>query len=194
MAWLQKAASTLDGEPSPDHSRNAPVGTPACLAQSPQLYKQMAIASDFDRVFEVGPVFRAENSNTRRHLCEFVGLDMEMSLGYHYDEVIEVLHAMFVHIFDGLETRCAPELAAVRAQFPSDKPRCAERPTVARERQRRPRPLARPRALTPVRPGQVHWEEAEAMLAEDGAEAPPRPVRPLRPLLDMSVTRPRHVL
>ena len=77
----------------------------------------MAIASDFDRVFEVGPVFRAENSNTRRHLCEFVGLDMEMSLGYHYDEVIEVLHAMFVHIFDGLETRCAPELAAVRAQM-----------------------------------------------------------------------------
>mmetsp|Transcript_37817 Transcript_37817/g.122262 ORF Transcript_37817/g.122262 Transcript_37817/m.122262 type:complete len:604 (-) Transcript_37817:148-1959(-) len=124
-------------------------GTPACLAQSPQLYKQMAIASDFDRVFEVGPVFRAENSNTRRHLCEFVGLDMEMSLSYHYDEVIEVLHAMFVHIFDGLETRCAPELAAVRAQFPSDKPRCAERPTV------------------------VHWEEAEAMLAEDGVEAPP---------------------
>mmetsp|Transcript_34984 Transcript_34984/g.104332 ORF Transcript_34984/g.104332 Transcript_34984/m.104332 type:complete len:604 (+) Transcript_34984:23-1834(+) len=124
-------------------------GRDAYLAQSPQLYKQMAIASDFDRVFEVGPVFRAENSNTRRHLCEFVGLDMEMSLGYHYDEVIEVLHAMFVHIFDGLETRCAPELAAVRAQFPSDKPRCAERPTV------------------------VHWEEAEEMLAEDGAEAPP---------------------
>jgi len=138
-----------ESEGGADVFRTDYFGTPACLAQSPQLYKQMAIASDFDRVFEVGPVFRAENSNTRRHLCEFVGLDMEMSLGYHYDEVIEVLHAMFVHIFDGLETRCAPELAAVRAQFPSDKPRCAERPTV------------------------VHWEEAEEMLAEDGAEAPP---------------------
>lgn len=40
-------------------------GQGACLAQSPQLYKQMAISSDLDRVFEVGPVFRAENSNTR---------------------------------------------------------------------------------------------------------------------------------
>ena len=40
-------------------------GTPACLAQSPQLYKQMAISSDLDRVFEIGPVFRAEKSNTR---------------------------------------------------------------------------------------------------------------------------------
>lgn len=45
-------------------------GTEACLAQSPQLYKQMAISSDLSRVFEVAPVFRAENSNTRRFvLC-----------------------------------------------------------------------------------------------------------------------------
>ena len=55
-------------------------GTPACLAQSPQLYKQMAISSDLERVYEIGPVFRAENSNTRRHLCEFTGLDMEMAI------------------------------------------------------------------------------------------------------------------
>lgn len=40
-------------------------GTPACLAQSPQLYKQMAISADLERVFEIGPVFRAEKSNTR---------------------------------------------------------------------------------------------------------------------------------
>jgi aspartyl/asparaginyl-tRNA synthetase len=39
-------------------------------ASLPQLYKQMAIAADLGRVFEIGPVFRAENSNTRRHLCE----------------------------------------------------------------------------------------------------------------------------
>lgn len=42
------------------------MGQPACLAQSPQLYKQMAVESDLERVFEVGPVFRAENSNTHR--------------------------------------------------------------------------------------------------------------------------------
>ena len=47
----------------------------------------MAISSDLDRVFEIGPVFRAENSNTRRHLCEFVGLDLEMAFDNHYNEV-----------------------------------------------------------------------------------------------------------
>ena len=79
-----------ESEGGADVFRTDYFGTPACLAQSPQLYKQMAIASDMNRVFEVGPVFRAENSNTRRHLCEFVGLDMEMAFNYHYDEVIEV--------------------------------------------------------------------------------------------------------
>ena len=41
----------------------------ACLAQSPQLYKQMCVMGDFQRVFEIGPVFRAENSFTHRHMC-----------------------------------------------------------------------------------------------------------------------------
>jgi aspartyl-tRNA synthetase len=80
-------------------------GTTACLAQSPQLYKQMAVASDLDRVFEIGPVFRAENSNTRRHLCEFTGLDLEMTIHDHYDEALLVVHRMFRHIFEGLEHR-----------------------------------------------------------------------------------------
>jgi aspartyl-tRNA synthetase len=46
-----------------------------------------AACSDFERVFEIGPVFRAENSNTHRHLCEFHGLDMEMIMNEHYYEV-----------------------------------------------------------------------------------------------------------
>lgn len=62
-------------------------GQPACLAQSPQLHKQMAVCGGFERVFEVGPVFRAESSDTHRHLCEFVGLDVEMALRDHYSEV-----------------------------------------------------------------------------------------------------------
>jgi len=63
-------------------------GNDACLAQSPQLYKQMTSAcSDFERVFEIGPVFRAENSNTHRHLCEFHGLDLELAINEHYYEV-----------------------------------------------------------------------------------------------------------
>jgi aspartyl-tRNA synthetase len=62
-------------------------GQPACLAQSPQLHKQMAVCGGFERVFEVGPVFRAEGSDTHRHLCEFVGLDAEMALRDSYSEV-----------------------------------------------------------------------------------------------------------
>lgn len=62
-------------------------GKPACLAQSPQLHKQMAICGDFNRVFEIGPVFRAEDSFTHRHLCEFTGLDVEMEIKKHYFEV-----------------------------------------------------------------------------------------------------------
>jgi aspartyl/asparaginyl-tRNA synthetase len=75
------------------------MGRPGCLAQSPQFYKQMAICSDLGRVFEIGPVFRAENSYTHRHLCEFTGLDMEMALHESYHEVLDVLDALFVHMF-----------------------------------------------------------------------------------------------
>ena len=62
----------------------------------------MAISSDLDRVFEVGPVFRAENSNTRRHLCEFTGLDMEMAIGEHYDECDSTLRCVWVDTFEVL--------------------------------------------------------------------------------------------
>ncbi len=94
-------------------------GDDACLAQSPQLYKQMAAAcSDLERVFEIGPVFRAENSNTHRHLCEFHGLDMEMAFSEHYYEVLDVFSDLFIYIFDGLNARFRAEIEAVRAQHP----------------------------------------------------------------------------
>lgn len=51
-------------------------GRPAFLAQSPQLAKQMCMSADFEKVYEVGAVFRAENSNTPRHMTEFTGLDL----------------------------------------------------------------------------------------------------------------------
>ena len=50
-------------------------------------------------------VFRAEDSNTHRHLTEFVGLDLEMAFNYHYHEVVEVIADMFVQIFKGLRDR-----------------------------------------------------------------------------------------
>lgn len=94
-------------------------GRPGCLAQSPQLYKQMAISSDLGRVFEIGPVFRAENSNTHRHLCEFTGLDFEMAFKESYEEVLEVIEDMFKYIFKGLNQRCTAEIAAVHRQYPN---------------------------------------------------------------------------
>ncbi|TVU10726.1 hypothetical protein EJB05_44272, partial [Eragrostis curvula] len=93
-------------------------GQPACLAQSPQLYKQMAICGGYERVFEVGPVFRAENSNTHRHLCEFVGLDAEMELKEHYFEVCDIIDGLFVSIFKHLTENCKEELETINRQYP----------------------------------------------------------------------------
>lgn len=90
----------------------------AYLAQSPQLYKQQLIAADFERVYEIAPVFRAENSNTHRHMTEFMGLDLEMAFEEHYDEVVELLSDMFLFIFTQLKTRYASEIAIVRKQYP----------------------------------------------------------------------------
>ena len=49
----------------------------------------MAIMGDLGRVFEIGPVFRAEKSFTNRHMCEFVGMDIEMAIKEHYFEVLK---------------------------------------------------------------------------------------------------------
>lgn len=62
----------------------------AYLAQSPQFYKQMAMAAGFEKVFEVGPVFRAEPSFTSRHATEFIGYDAEISyIKSHEDVMVE---------------------------------------------------------------------------------------------------------
>lgn len=91
----------------------------ACLAQSPQLYKQIACAcGGFEKVFEIGPVFRAEKSFTHRHLCEFTGLDFEMAIHEHYYEVLELFSDLFTFIFDNLSSRFAAELEAVNKQHP----------------------------------------------------------------------------
>ena len=91
--------------------------TKACLAQSPQLYKQMCISSGFGRVYEIGPVFRAENSHTHRHLCEFTGLDLEMEIYESYSEVLTLLGDLMKHIFKTVEAKCAKEISVIRAQY-----------------------------------------------------------------------------
>ena len=88
-------------------------GKQACLAQSPQLYKQMCIMGDLRRVFEIGPVFRAENSNTTRHLTEFVGIDLEMVIDHHFMEIVHFIYGALVGIFDTLYEQYAAEFEVV---------------------------------------------------------------------------------
>ncbi|KAB5560297.1 aspartyl-tRNA synthetase [Coniochaeta sp. 2T2.1] len=95
-------------------------GQEAFLAQSPQFYKQMEIAGGRERVFSIGPVFRAENSNTARHMTEFTGLDLEMEIKESYTEVRDVLEGVLLHIFRGIQERCADAVAAVRSVYPSE--------------------------------------------------------------------------
>ena len=91
----------------------------ACLAQSPQLYKQMCVMSDFQGVFEIGPVFRAEKARTHRHLSEFTGLDMEMAIYDSYFELMDFLGEMFNYIFSGIYQNHKQELAVIKESFPT---------------------------------------------------------------------------
>lgn len=93
-------------------------GKKASLAQSPQLYKQMALMGEFGRVMEIGPVFRAEKSNTQRHLCEFTGLDFEMEIKESYLEIVDTIGNLFNYIFTGLNERCKEELDVINKQYP----------------------------------------------------------------------------
>lgn len=83
-------------------------GNKAYLSQSPQLYKQMSIIAGFNKVFEIGPVFRAENSNTGRHLCEFSMLDIELdlkesNLTYYNSDYNKYISTNFNYLNNNLE-------------------------------------------------------------------------------------------
>ena len=77
----------------------------AYLAQSPQFYKQMAMASGFERIFEVGPVFRAEKSNTNRHTTEFTGFDLEFSYLDSYQDVMDMEAKLLTHMLGEISQR-----------------------------------------------------------------------------------------
>lgn len=75
----------------------------AYLAQSPQFYKQMAIASGAEKIFEIGPIFRAEESHSTRHLTEFTGLDIEFAWCFDIKEVMKLEEDMLKFAFSKLE-------------------------------------------------------------------------------------------
>jgi aspartyl-tRNA synthetase len=86
-------------------------GRPAYLAQSPQFYKQLAIAAGVDRVFEVGPVFRAEPSFTSRHATEFTGVDVELGWIDGVEDVMDFEERMLAHVLASVEAEHGAALA-----------------------------------------------------------------------------------
>jgi nondiscriminating aspartyl-tRNA synthetase len=92
-------------------------GQPAYLAQSPQLYKQIAVGF-FERVYEVGPVFRAEPHATTRHLAEYVSLDVEFGFIEDHTTVMELLTVVIGGMLHELRRACPDELALLEARLP----------------------------------------------------------------------------
>ena len=101
-------------------------GRAAYLAQSPQFYKQMAIAAGVDRVFEVGPVFRAEPSFTSRHATEFTGVDVELAWISSVEDVMSFEERMLAHVLatvaaahgDAIGEHFKTEVTVPRVPFP----------------------------------------------------------------------------
>lgn len=90
----------------------------AYLAQSPQFYKQMAMASGLEKVFMVGPVFRAEPSYTTRHMTEFTGWDFEFSYVESHEDVMDVLENVFISGFQKVKDEVEIEIEVPSKPFP----------------------------------------------------------------------------
>jgi nondiscriminating aspartyl-tRNA synthetase len=107
--WIQLYTPSFMGTPSETGAEVFEVDyfdKKAYLAQSPQFYKQMGIASGFEKVFINGPVFRAENSFTPRHMTEFTGFDFELAYIESHTDVMDaeekILAAGFERVKEGL--------------------------------------------------------------------------------------------
>jgi aspartyl-tRNA synthetase len=87
----------------------------AYLAQSPQLYKEQLTMS-MEKVFEVGSFFRAEESNTRRHLSEFTSVDVEQAFA-NADDMMSLLEQLIHHVFATVKAKCTDELRVLKYNF-----------------------------------------------------------------------------
>ena len=83
----------------------------AYLAQSPQLYKEQLILA-LDRVFEIGPYFRAENSHTVRHLNEFISVDLEAAF-LDYEDIMDIIEEVIRNVMSELHKNCKSELESI---------------------------------------------------------------------------------
>jgi len=101
-------------------------GRPAYLAQSPQFYKQQLVGV-FERVYEVGPVFRAEPHDTVRHLAEYVSLDVELGFIDDHREVVACLRDVVAGMVDGIREHAGPAVERLGIELPVVPP---ELPTI----------------------------------------------------------------
>lgn len=92
-------------------------GKDAYLAQSPQFYKQMMVGV-YERVFEIGPVFRAEKHDTSRHLNEYTSVDFEMGYIESFEEIMQMETKMLQFVFKYLEENLQPELQLLKVKIP----------------------------------------------------------------------------
>lgn len=88
----------------------------AFLNQSPQLYKQMMMAAGFEKVFEIGPIFRAEEHNTTRHLNEATSIDVEVSF-VDQNDVMDLLEKLVVAAYSAVEKNCSDDLETLGLAF-----------------------------------------------------------------------------
>ncbi|MEM7131789.1 MAG: aspartate--tRNA(Asn) ligase [Chloroflexota bacterium] len=93
-------------------------GQPAYLAQSPQLYKQIMVGL-FERVFEVGPVFRAESHDTARHVNEYVSLDVEFGFIENHLTVLNLLRDLLAHMVQSMAEQNGGEMNLLDIELPS---------------------------------------------------------------------------
>lgn len=94
-------------------------GKDAFLAQSPQFYKQMMVASGLEYVFEIGPVFRAEEHNSSRHLNEYISLDLEMAFIEEYEELMELETQVIKFMFEKVKEKNENELKLLNIEMPT---------------------------------------------------------------------------
>ena len=85
----------------------------AYLAQSPQFYKQMAMAAGFERIYESGPVFRAEKFASRKHATEFTGFDLEFSYTESYKDVMHLEEEMLTYALQKTKNKYGEEIKKV---------------------------------------------------------------------------------
>jgi aspartyl-tRNA synthetase len=111
--FIEIHSPKLMGSPSESHAELFKLEyfeTHAYLAQSPQFYKQMAMTAGLGKVFEIGPVFRADPSFTSRHATEFVSVDMEMSFISSHEDVMQFQERLLVKAIQAVKDKYGAEI------------------------------------------------------------------------------------